>query len=84
MSAPTLNIGYNEFLDYLVHIADPAQILAFKLSEEAQMRADELTERNKLSLLSQDEKAELDQMIEFDLTVSVLKAKAAKVLRKRE
>jgi len=54
----------------------PEAILAFRISEADQERADELTERNKEGRLTLDEAQELAEMIEFDEFVSLLKAKA--------
>lgn len=60
------------------HLADlsPEAILAFRVSEADQERADELTERNKEGRLTPDEVQELAEMIEFDEFVSLLKARA--------
>jgi hypothetical protein len=54
----------------------PEAILAFRVSEADQERADELTERNKEGRLTPDEAQELAEMIEFEEFVSLLKAKA--------
>lgn len=54
------------------------ELLAFRPSEAAQQRADELTEKNKSGELSASERAELEQMLEFDLFVTALKARVAK------
>ena len=71
---------YNELLDYLIEKATPEEILAFKVSESAQVRADDLTDKNKSGTLTADESAELSQMLEFDMLVTVLKAKALEAL----
>lgn len=68
--------AYDEFLDYLVSKASAEEILAFKPSEVTQERADYLTEQNKSNSLTPEEKFELEQLMEFDSLVSVLKAKA--------
>lgn len=67
---------YDEFLDFLVERVTPAEILAFKASDEAQRRAERLTERNQAGTLTPEEAAELEQMLELELLLSVLKAKA--------
>ncbi len=54
----------------------PEAMLAFRISDVDQERADELTERNKAGVLTPDEAQELAEMIEFDEFVSLLKAKA--------
>jgi hypothetical protein len=72
---------YDEFLEYLAQRATPEQILAFKASEAAQQRADELTERNKAGVLTAEEVVELEQMLRFNRLVSMLKARAFKALQ---
>jgi hypothetical protein len=69
---------YDEFLEYLAHRASEEEILAFKASDEAQRRADMLTEANKEGRLTPQEAAELEQMTQFNRLVSRLKAKAIK------
>lgn len=80
MVSPALSPIYDELMEYLVEKATPEEILAFRLSETAQERAEYLTERNKAGVLTPEEKVELDQMFEFDQLVSLLKAKAHEVL----
>jgi hypothetical protein len=72
---------YDELLDFLVEKANPQELLAFRPSAAAQARADELTEKNKAGILTPQERAELEQMLELDLFVTALKARAAKALK---
>jgi hypothetical protein len=72
---------YDEFLEYLTSKATPEEILAFKASDSAQRRADELTERNKEGTLAADEVVELEQMLRFNRLVTALKTKAVKSLK---
>ena len=67
---------YDEFLEYLAQKASPEEILAFKANDEAQRRADMLTEANKEGRLTAQEALELEQMLRFNRLVSKLKAKA--------
>jgi hypothetical protein len=78
MASPHLSPVYDDFLEFLVKKASPSEILAFKVSEEAQQRAVELLERQDAGLLSPEEADELEQMLQFDRLVSMLKAKALK------
>ncbi|MBZ0320836.1 MAG: hypothetical protein K8L91_30765 [Anaerolineae bacterium] len=71
---------YDHFLDYLVQKASPQEILAFHVSDEEQQRAETLTLRHKAGMLTESEHEELEQMLEFDLLLSALKAKALKAL----
>ena len=72
---------YDEFLEYLASKATPEEILAFRASEMAQQRADELTERNKAGTLTTEEAVELEQMLRFNRLVTMLKTKAVKALK---
>ena len=67
---------YEEFIDYMVSKMPPEEILAFKASAVVQNRAEELTARNKADTLTLEERAELEQIIELDLKIAVLKAEA--------
>lgn len=69
---------YDEFLEYLAQKASHEEILAFKASDEAQHRADMLTEANKEGRLTPQEAVELEQMLQFNRLISRLKAKAIK------
>ncbi len=78
MAAMDIVSVYDEFLEYLAQKALPEEVLAFKASPSAQLRADELTERNKAGTLTEQEKLELDQMLHFNRLISRLKAKAVR------
>lgn len=71
---------YDAFLDYLVEKATPEEILAFKVSPEAEERISDLLERQNAGALSPDEATELEYMRRFDSLVSLLKAKATEAL----
>jgi hypothetical protein len=73
--------SYQEFLMYLAEKASPEEILAFRVSEASEQRADELTELNKAGRLTADEARELQQMLEFDEMMTLLKLRALKVQR---
>lgn len=83
MTLTQLGPVYEELLDFLVKVATPQQLLAFHISDSAQQRADELTEKNKTDNLTAQERAELEQMLEFDLLVTALKAKAVRALKQQ-
>jgi hypothetical protein len=69
---------YDELIEYLAQTATPEQILAFKVSEAAQERVDDLLERNNEGELTLEEQAELQQILHFDRIVSLMKARAAR------
>lgn len=80
-TAPHLLPLYNQFLDYLVEKATPQEILSFQASPDAQTVAHELLERLSSGDLSADEQQVLDQIVQFEQMMSLLKAKALKALR---
>ena len=84
MALNRLTPSYEMFLDYLIEKATPQEILAYKASPEEQLRADDLTEKNKNGQLSLDEADELQQMLEVNELVMLLKAKALKALQSVE
>lgn len=72
---------YDEFLSYLVEKATPTEILAFQPSEAAQEYARDLLERNNEGSLTSEERYTLEQMLQFERMMSVLKAKALAALK---
>lgn len=71
---------YDDLLDFLIEKATPQEILAFNASKIAAERAEELLEKNNAGTLTSDEDAELQQMLQVDRLVSVLKARALEAL----
>ncbi|MCA0456788.1 MAG: hypothetical protein LCI00_22640 [Chloroflexi bacterium] len=69
---------YDKLLDFLVEKATPAEILSFQVSDEEKELAQDLVERKSAGLLTSSEEGMLEQMAEFDLLVTILKAKAQK------
>jgi hypothetical protein len=82
MIPPTTLPVFDKFLDFLVEKASPQEILAFRVSEEEAEHLEELVDRNNAGTISPEEAAYLDQAVEFEMLVSVLKAKALKTLKK--
>lgn len=72
---------YDDFLELPVSKATPEEILAFRIPEAPQRRADELADRHKEGRLRPEELAELEPLLELDERVSLLKAKALKTLK---
>ena len=68
---------FDKFLDEIVAKMTPAEILAFQLSEEEQDRIDDLLDRNNEGDLNTVEKGELQQIVELERIMALLKAKAA-------
>ena len=82
MATKNIPAIYDELLDYLVEETDPQKILAFKVSEKAQERADYLLERNNAGELSASEAMELEQILHFERRITVIKARAAAMLKR--
>ena len=82
MSSVHLFPVYDHFAAYLVEKATPREILAYQVPKAAQDRARELLERSGSGTLTPDEKTELEQMLQVDRFISVLKALAQEALNK--
>jgi hypothetical protein len=54
-----------ELIHYLSNLATPQQILDYRVSDDIQHRAEELTDKNKDGRLNEIEAIELEQMIVF-------------------
>jgi hypothetical protein len=80
MAVASIPSVYDAFLDYLVEKATPEEILAFKVSSEAEERISDLLERQSAGQLTPEEAVELEYMRRFDSLVSLLKAKALEAL----
>lgn len=81
MSVDTKLSVYDELIDYLVTLATPEQILAFQLSEETQEYVATLMEKNNEGELTTSERKQLNEFVEFDLHVMILKARATAALK---
>jgi hypothetical protein len=81
----TLNLPsptYVAFADFLLEKLPPEEILAFKASEAEQEYVRELIERNNAGTLTAEERDEVEQMLQFERMMSVLKARALLALKK--
>ena len=83
MVSAQVPLVYDEMLDYLAEKATPEEILAFRASEKAEARAEDLIDRNNAGTLTAEESLELQQLLYFDSRISVLKARAALALKKK-
>lgn len=71
---------YDDLLDFLARSITPQEMLAYRPSDLAQERAEELLEKNSAGTLTPAEHVELQQMLQVDRMVSVLKARALESL----
>jgi hypothetical protein len=78
VSAETINIPevYQEVLDFLLKRPTPEEIIAFKVSEQAQRRLQALLEKNRSGSLTSMEIAELDVYEQLEHLMILLKARA--------
>lgn len=73
---------HDAFADYLLERLPPEAILDFKPSKAEQEYARELIERNNAGTLTPEEHVEVEQMLQFERMMSVLKSKALLALKK--
>lgn len=71
--------AYDEVADFLAKI-DPQQIIAFRPSEQAQMRVEDLLYREKNAALTIEEKSELDHYMTIEHLMRLAKAKAHQII----
>ena len=69
-------VAYAEVLDFLITQPTPQEIVAFKVSAEAQERLRILLDKNREGTLSETETAELDLYEQLEHMMILLKAKA--------
>lgn len=68
--------SYEEMLDLFARGTTPAQILAFRPSQEAQQRVQYLLAQNKAGALTAEEAAELERFGELEHLMQLVKARA--------
>lgn len=67
---------YQEVVDFLTSSPTVEQVIAFKISDSAQDRLEELLYRNREEELTQDERTELETYLQLSRLVTRLKARA--------
>jgi hypothetical protein len=81
---PLINLpgekSYDEIIDFLARGASPAEVLAFRPSEEVQERLRFLLERNSADELSEEEAAELEIFGEVEHVMQLVKIRAREYL----
>nr|WP_199339856.1 hypothetical protein [Nostoc sp. FACHB-892] len=78
VNAQTVEISevYQEVLDFLIKRPTPEEIIAFKVSSQAQMQLEALLEKNRSTSLTQMELAQLDVYEQLEHLMILLKARA--------
>jgi hypothetical protein len=74
LNHPALTV--DTFADYLLQKLNPQEILDFQAPEESQAYARELIERNNAGTLSPEEENDVQQILQFERMMNVLKSKA--------
>jgi hypothetical protein len=69
---------YQEVLDFLIKRPTPEEIIAFKVSPQAQTRLEKLLEKNRFGTLNSLELPELDVYEQLEHMMILLKARAFK------
>lgn len=81
MFAAKLPPSYDSLLDFLVKKATPEEILGFELPPQELKQAEELSDKNKAGRLSEDEAYELEKMMQVELLIGALRARALVMLK---
>ncbi|OLE51161.1 MAG: hypothetical protein AUG51_24290 [Acidobacteria bacterium 13_1_20CM_3_53_8] len=67
---------YQELVDFLTSSPSTEQIIAFKISAEAQERLNDLLYKNREEVLTQNERTELETYLHLSQLITRLKARA--------
>jgi hypothetical protein len=67
---------YEEIVEFIASGTSPANVVAFRPSEETKERVAELIRREKASELSQDEASELNHYLQLEHLMRLAKARA--------
>jgi GTP-dependent phosphoenolpyruvate carboxykinase len=70
------NKAYEEVIDFLAAGTSPGNIVAFQPSDEAKQRVAHLIEREKVEVLTMDEKSELEHYLQLEHLMRMAKARA--------
>lgn len=80
ITLPAEQKSYDEIVDLFARGASPAEVLAFRPSEETQERVRDLLDRNSADELTDDEAAELERFGELEHLMQLVKARAREYL----
>jgi hypothetical protein len=73
-------LAYEEFVDFLAGGTTPQGVIDFRPSDATKSRVADLIRRQKTTLLSSDEVAELDQFLQIEHLMRLAKARARQLL----
>ena len=77
------NPTYFEIIDFIFEHKSPEQIIEFHPSEAAQSRLEELITKEQEGILTGQEHLELEDYMQFDHIMTLMKARAAQLLASR-
>jgi hypothetical protein len=77
------NPSYFEIIDFMFENKSLEQILEFHPSEATQSRVEELIGKEQEGTLSDQDRLELEDYMQFDHIMTLMKARAAQVLTSR-
>ncbi|MEA5497000.1 hypothetical protein VB834_19335 [Limnoraphis robusta Tam1] len=84
MSQPiTIPQASEELIDFIASGATPQQIVSFQASEPIKERVRDLIEREKTTGLSTEEKSELNQFLQLEHLMRLIKARAYQYIEKQ-
>lgn len=73
-------MAYERFADFLLDKLSPEEILAFQIPEPEQEYARELIERDNAGTLMAEEAEQVQQVLQFERMMMVMKAKALSLM----
>jgi hypothetical protein len=81
ITLPPERKSYDEIIDLFARGPSPAEVVAFRPSEETQERVRELLERNSADELTEAEATELERFGELEHFMQLVKARAQEYLK---
>lgn len=78
----TVLLAHDRFAEYLLKKLSPEEILAFQIPEPEQEYVRDLIERNNAGTLTAEESEQVQQILQFERMMMVMKAKAMALLKK--
>lgn len=73
--------AYAETIDFIASGATPEQIISFQASEQVKERIANLIEREKTTGLSMEEKSELENFLQLEHLMRLIKARAYQYIK---
>ena len=78
-----LQKSHDEFFEWLIQYITPDEIMAFQMSQESRERIQDIIDRRSAGDITSEEEAELQQAVDFEHMILLIKAKAYGVLNSR-